>query len=282
VRRLLSRLRPGQVGCLLGGVFAEDVSIYDGGRPGAPLVLRSAPRTRATVRGIFFVADSANDVVVRNLRLDGANTSAHPSVQINGDRVTLRGNDITNGNSAICVILGSASQEYGRANDVTLRGNRIHDCGRLPATGFDHGVYVEDASRTRIVGNYIYDNADWGVHLYPAARQTLVERNVIDGNGRGLIVAGDESAASSDTLVRGNIVSNSALDYNIKSWWEGPVGTNNVVEGNCLWNGQKGNIDGARGGLTVGRNKVADPRYVDRDAKRFQLRPDSRCAGMGP
>ena len=50
-----------------------------------------------------------------------------------------------------------------------IEHNRIHDCGELPATNFDHGVYVAEARDTVIRDNWIYSNADRGVQLYPDA-----------------------------------------------------------------------------------------------------------------
>src|SRR4029079_9905723 len=104
--------------------------------------------------------------------------------------VTLRGNDITNQHTGICVILGGAFPRYGLAVDPVVEGNRIHDCGRLPRTNHDHGIYVEGTRGARITGNLIYGNADYGVHLYPDADRSLIARNVIEGNGGGVMVAG--------------------------------------------------------------------------------------------
>ena len=50
----------------------------------------------------------------------------------------------------------------------------IHDCGRLPATNRHNGISVTYATGTRIAANWIYDNADRGVQLYPDADDTRV------------------------------------------------------------------------------------------------------------
>ena len=101
---------------------------------------------------------------------------------------------MTNGHTAICFALGNP--RFGVARDVTIQRNRIHDCGRLPATNLDQGVYVAVARGTRIVGNWIYENADQGVQLYPDARGTYVAGNVIDGNGEGIIFGGAARVAA--------------------------------------------------------------------------------------
>lgn len=283
VKRLVASLSAGGRGCLLGGVFAEDVTIGRGGRPGNPLVLRSAPGMRATIVGRVWVTDAANDVVVSGLGLDGRNGRGLPSPTVNGDRITFAGNDVTNGHTAICFNLGS--DRYGVARDVVIERNRIHDCGRLPRTNHDHGVYLEATRGVVIRGNWIYDNADRGIQLYPDAQGSLIESNVLDGNGTGVIISGGSDdtgreTASSDNVVRLNVISNSVGRFNVESYWSGPTGTGNVVERNCLWNGARGDL-GEELGFDARDNLIADPEFVDRVAKDFRLREASPCSLLG-
>jgi len=235
------------------------------------------------------VPDSANDVVFENLVLNGRNAGRTPSPQVNGDRISFSGNEVTNDNSAICFALGGSFEDYGRARDVVVERNRIHNCGRLPADGHDHGIYVEGADNTRIVDNVFYANADWGIHLYPDANGSYIAHNVIDGNGAGLIFAGEAAGgeytqpyASDNNLVELNIITNSTAGYNVESWWGGPVGVGNLARRNCVWHGRLGNIDTSEGGFTASETIVADPLYVNRSAFDFRLQPGSPCAGLGP
>lgn len=284
VRRLVAALRDGQVGCLAAGaVFAEDVRIGQGGRPGAPITLTSAPGgPRATIHGRLWVTDQANDVVISRLNLDGRNDRGLPSPTVSGDRVTFARNDVTNHHTGTCFLLGSLSG-YGPARGVVIARNRIHNCGRLPATNRDHGIYVESSYDGRIVDNTIFDNADRGIQLYPNAQRTLVASNVIDGNGVGIIISGDDGLASSANVVRDNIIANSVQRANVEAYWpdEHVVGTGNLVTHNCLWNGRRGNVGKQVGFVALG-TVVAPPGYVDRRAKRFALRSTSRCRGFGP
>src|SRR5215216_1998562 len=220
VARLVERTEAGQTACLLGGTFVGDVSIRRGGSPGRALTLTSAPGYRARILGVVYVADTADDVVISNLDLDGRNDHASPSPQINGDRVTLRGNDITNAHTAICVILGGSFERYGRPVGPVVTGNRIHDCGRLPPTRHDHGIYVEGTDGARIVDNLVYDNADWGIHLYPSAQRSYIAHNVVDGNGHGVLFASERARneysrahAPDDNHVEHNVLSNSTIGY---------------------------------------------------------------------
>jgi parallel beta-helix repeat protein len=282
VGRLLVSLRPGETGCLFGGVYVEDVKVTAGGSPGSPLVLASRPGSRATLRGRLWIAEEASDVLVTGLNLDGRHAARLPSPTVNGDRIVFRGNDITNYHTGICFVLGSSSG-WGTASDVLLEGNRIHDCGRLPATNHEHGVYVESARGARIVGNLIYDNADRGIQLYPDAQDTVVAHNVVDGNGEGVIFSGEGGSASSGNRVTDNVITNSLLRFNVESWWPvgNPVGTGNVVERNCLWNGRQGNV-APQVGFVARDNVVANPGFESRAAKDFALLDGSPCAGFGP
>ncbi len=275
----MEALRPGQVGCLLGGTFSEDVRIRRGGSPGRPITLRSAPGRRARLVGTLDVGTS--DIVIADLQLDGRGRA---TPQVNGVRITFRGNEITN-QEGICVLLGAGFESgYERAQSVVIDRNRIHNCGRLPRTGHDHGIYVEGANGVRITNNFIYDNADYGIHLYPDAQGTYVARNVIDGNGGGVIFAGEDSEgeydrayASRNNVVRNNVISNSRVSHNIESWWGGPTGSGNVAIRNCLWNGADGNVSDQVGFRAAG-NIVARPVFRDRRRGDLRLKPRTACS----
>jgi parallel beta-helix repeat protein len=272
--RLVSELRAGDVGCLRSGVYRETITL---GKRG--ITIAAAPGARATVRGRLVVA--ADDVVLAHLYLDGRNRRRLPSPTILGNRVRLVANDITNRHSAICVNVGSVARRLS-VHDVVVERNRVHDCGRVPRTNHDHGVYLERSRGARIIDNLIYDNADRGVQLYPDADDTLVARNIIDGNGTGIIISGDHGFASSGNKIVSNVIAHSGR-YNVDSWWPrgNPVGRGNVVSGNCIWAGGEGDF-GSRAGFVALRNTVAEPRYVDRARGDLRLRRDSPCRGKGP
>jgi parallel beta-helix repeat protein len=278
--RFVWDLRPGAVGCLR-GTFHRSLTIRKSG-----FRLMSAPGARATIVGLVGFSRTSHDVVLAGLVLRSART---PNVRINGTNITIRQSVITNRHRGICISVGGEFERWGIARGVALLGNRIHDCGRLPATNHDHGIYVEGSVGAVITDNLIYDNADRGIQLYPNAKDSVITNNVIDGNGEGVAFGGESAGgeyhnnyASSGNLVARNIISNSRLRHNLEAWWGGPVGVGNVARDNCLWNGAQGNIDALAGGFLAIGNVVGKPGFVDPDAGDFRLEPGSPCAGMGP
>jgi nitrous oxidase accessory protein NosD len=241
VQRLVDSLRPGQVGCLHGGTYTGNVRVDT-----PNITLTRFGVERATVRGRLWLARGADGVTVEGLYLDGTNRGDLPSPTVNADGATFRRNDVTNGHRSICFDLGHP--DYGRADNARIELNRIHDCGRLPAAGHDHGIYVAMASNTLIRGNWIYDNADYGIQLYPNAQSSRIVGNVIDGNGAGITFSGEYGVTSSNNLVEGNVITNSRVRNNVESWFArgNPIGRGNVVRNNCIKGGVR---DFGNGGI---------------------------------
>jgi hypothetical protein len=278
--RLVSALRPGDVGCLAGGVY-DGVTIRRGGRPEERITLRSAPGTRATIRGIVEITDSANYVTVSDVSIDGAGSSQQ-TVQVWGDFVTIRRVVVTNrGQGGSCIHLGS--RDYGMAVAPRVERSRLHDCGN---DEFHHGIYADSTRGAVIVRNYVYSNPGWGLHLYKDADNTRVEDNVFDGEREsGILIGGDESdgrcLTSDDNVIRGNILTFSTK-HGVDEWWGCTPGKGNVAVRNCLWGNASGPFDSEFEGYVARGNRIANPRFVDRAKADFRLRRGSGCAGMGP
>jgi parallel beta-helix repeat protein len=274
--KLATSLKAGQTGCLRAGVYQRDVKIAKGGTGSAPITITSYPGERAVVVGRVHVAEEANNVIVQQLDLDGRNRAGLPSPTINGDNVVFRDNDVTNRHTTICFLLGSV--EWGRARGTVIERNRIHNCGEMPPTNHHHGIYVEHSERARITGNWIYDNADRGVQLFPDAHNTYVAGNVIDGNGQGVVF----SRKSSNNVVENNVISNPVVRYNIESFEL--TGGGNVARRNCVWSTRHWGNAGIQLdiGLPVLENLVMEPAYVNRAAKDFRLLANSPCVTFNP
>ncbi len=252
------------------------------------MTLTTAPGGKpAKLVGRLYLARQADHVTVRGLRLDGRNRSRQASPTVNATGAVFANNFVTNRHTGICFLLGNAG--YGRARGAVIRQNRIHDCGKLPATNRQHGIYVAHARNTLIHGNLIYDNADRGIQLYPDADRTTVTGNVIDGNGQGIIFSGDGGDHSDHNAVIGNVITNSRIRFNVEAHWQGRVGSGNVVRRNCLWaprKSRRGNpggsgIESPRVGFRARDNVVAKPRYVSRSAGDYRLSATSRCRTVG-
>ncbi len=278
VAALTSSLTQGQTGCLRAGRYVESLNVTRGGSATAPVRLQSFPGERAELVGRLVV--SAPYVEIAGLRLVGLNPAAAPSPLVAASNVLIEGNEITNDHTADCLMIGSASREV---TDVTARANRIHDCGVLPSLNRQNGVSVTRASGTRIIANWIYDNADRGVQLYPDADGSRIASNVIDGNGVGVMIAGDGAAASDENTIESNIITNSLIHDNVEANWgsQSFIGHDNVVRGNCVYGGARDDGDGGiadvRAGFVADRNLIADPLYVNRAAKDFRLAETSPC-----
>jgi len=300
LQRFVARLRPGDTGCLKPGDYEiRRLIISSRGTAGAPIVLRSQdPSDPATLHGVVWLSGSGAYWTIEDLRIDGRNQWNLPSPIVNGSHSVWRQLDVSNPGSGdgtqpygggICFNLGQ-TDHYGPARDTTIEQSRIHDCGL--STNHNHGIYaVATTGRTIIRDNWIYRNGDRGVQLYPAAEHVLITRNVIDGNGSGVIFSGDGPLTSRDNVVTRNIISNSRKRWNVESWYPTgtPVGTGNVVEENCLWPSVAASYYHARGGIApqygfkVGRgNVVQRPLYAAASQGNFALLAGSGCQGFGP
>ena len=276
-QKLAESLAAGQTGCLRAGQYEQDVKVTRGGSSGSPITLSSYPGERATLKGRLRITDSANFVTVESLDLDGRDAGNLPSPSVYGDDVVFRDNDVTDYHTGICFLLGS--DQYGRAQRTTIERNRIHDCGVLPAQNHHHGIYIEASDDARILNNWIYDNADRGVQMFPDSQGSYISGNVIDGNGQNVSYA----RQSANNIVEHNVISNAVLRWNIEDWEL--TGTGNVARANCVWT-TRTDLYNRQGGIMVTRdftaldNLIADPLFVDRGAKDFRLREGSPCAAL--
>lgn len=276
VQNFVDSLAAGETGCLRGGTYVEAVKVS---RPNVRLT--AYPGERATLQGRLWVA--GDGVVIEGLNLNGKNSSDLPSPSVTGDNTVFRRNDVTNDHTSICFSLGHPG--YGRAVNTLIENNRIHNCGKLPAANHDHGIYITAADDTRILGNWIYENADRGIQIYPDAQRSVIRGNVIDSNGQGIIFGGEGQVTSNDNVVEGNVITNSKLRDNVESFYPAgtPIGSGNRVARNCVNGGARDNGDGgisAEVGFNALDNTLRDPAYVNRAGHDYRLAPDSPCLGV--
>lgn len=283
VQRLENALGPGQVGCLRQGTFAEEQVVFDfaGNSEADRITIMSYPGERATIYGMVKVVYTARYITFRDLVLDGTGgpviyeaaedeyrTQASPMVH--GDYTEWIGVDITKRNreverryTGVCMQLGASGYGYV-AEGTRIIGSKIHNCGPMadqPGGPDNHGIYVNLAVDTVIRGNHIYENGERGIQLYPNADNTLIERNLIERNGQGILFSGSDSEVSSGNIVRNNAVYSSLAGANIYSNYNQTslVGENNQVYNNCLWNSPTDMGLGSAVGFTAFDNVHARP-----------------------
>jgi hypothetical protein len=278
-QRLVDSLTAGQTGCLRAGTYTQTQLTFNrGGAAGAPIRLTSHPGERAKITGgTVYIPSGSNNVTLSDLDIDGRASGAVTIQAMAADTVFER-LDITNGQRKTCMILGS-NAGWGQATRPIVRESRFHDCGSPAAGNQDHAIYFDNTVDAVITDNLFWNTSAWALHLYPNARNSRITHNVIDGNGRGVIFGGDSSRASTGNVVSQNLITNSTAEYNVQSWWGGPVGTGNVLTKNCIYNGKAGNV-ASMPGFAPSANTTADPLYVDRAAHDYRLKPGSPCLAV--
>lgn len=282
-QKLANSLHRGKTGCLRAGTYS--FSQLNVKKP--KITLAPYGSEAVTLRGDIKVLPNGHGTVIEEMTLNGYGGKNELGPRIYADGVVLRDNEITNQHTGICVQVSSFFSKPAPRH-VTLARNRIHDCGRLPATNHSHGIYLVEARRTTIRDNWIYDNADRGIQLYPEADRTLVSGNVVDSNGHGISFGGDGSGqCSNHNKVKGNVIANSKIRWNAYSGAQGPPCQGNVVRGNCVYGSNSNDRFNTNGGIetpsksfSAHANRIAAPEYVNPAAGDFRLQPGSACEDL--
>ena len=207
----------------------------------------------ATLVGRLVVGVKARHALVEGLKLNGWRPGGpdSPSLMVFGDGAVIRDNTITNDWTQICVHVSDYRGD--RARDVTISGNEIYGCGAVEHQNHDHGIYIANADGTRILGNFVHDNQDRGIQLWPNADGSLIEGNVVDRNGQGISIGGERrrgpDLSSDRNIVRNNVIMRSHANYadpdgsgpiqaNTHGWnlefVRNRAGGGNLVERNCF------------------------------------------------
>lgn len=295
VAALLAKLSAGQTGCLNQGSYAG-FSVHSGqshGRQGGPVTITSTnPATPATISGRVSTLPGADWLTFSHLLFTDSEVR-FPSISIGSAHTAWLWDDV----SAAKTICFEPSERgaYGPGEDTLIEHDRIHNCGQPftcdtdaapcnepPNNGyFIHGVY-DLGVKTTIRNSYVYDNSSKGV-LLRGGGGAVVEHNVIDGNGSGVIF-GDLSPEN-DTfawnIVTGSSgVCGSCFEY-YGIWSYGSVGSGDVARNNDVFGNSSANI-GPHQGVTLAGNVEVDPQYVNAAKHEYDLKPSSPVQGYGP
>ncbi|HEX5223721.1 MAG TPA: right-handed parallel beta-helix repeat-containing protein [Solirubrobacteraceae bacterium] len=312
ISALLARLSAGQTGCLASGqTFNEGVNIHSGeshGAEGAPVTLTSVdPSTPALINGRVVTHAGADWLTFTHLNFTFSEYLL-PSITIGSTHTTWTYDDVT-APTTICFNLINSST-WGVAVNTVIEHDRIHGCGSQetflcnqniplcetpPNDGFFiHAIYIGGGRNTIIRNDYLYNNADRAVQMRSGAEGVIVEHNIMDADGEGVIFGDGATGAT----VQWNIITGShskcgelsgCYDYGASEY--NAAGSNlfahNDVYGNQCANPvpacwpNAGNIE-KMSHVTVEKNVEVAPLYVDAGAGNYALQASSPVLGYGP
>jgi hypothetical protein len=224
-----------------------------------------------TLKGSIKVKPAGHGSTIEGMKLNGV---GEIGPRIYADGTVLSDNEITNQHTDICVHVGSWYSDPS-PQGVVIERNRIHDCGELPSTNKDHGIYLSEARDVVVRDNWIYDNTDRGIQQYFEVHGSRITGNVIWGNGQGINFSG-----GSDQIVSGNIIASSDLRWNVYAGDTGGPG-DGALRDNCLHANNSGYTD--NGGVDSSnvfdeaRNLVAKPSFANPRTGDFRLAAGDPC-----
>lgn len=231
------------------------------GRPGAPITISGYPgeERRVVVRTKIKLNGShlrlVNLVVARNSAFHPIDKGCTGDANVNvyGDDVEISDLEVRDSNNS-----GIYLKDADRAK---ILGNWIHDNGAHPTQ--DHGIYYGSGTGGVIANNVIERSLGYGIHMYPRpSGQTLVHNTIVGSGNAGIIL----STSGSHIVIVNNI-----------SAWNGDYGIRTGDGCEECWADQNvlyGNASDAYylpEELTVHRTIEADPLFVDRAKRNYRL-----------
>jgi Right handed beta helix region len=273
IGKAMRTLLPGRTAYLRAGIYREATDVPCGtshntlqwnrsGRPGAPITISGYPgqERRVVVRTKIKVNGShlrlVNLVVARNSAFHPIDKGCTGDANVNvyGDDVEISGLEVRDSNNS-----GIYLKDADRAK---ILGNWIHDNGAHPTQ--DHGIYYGSGTGGVIGNNVIERSLGYGIHMYPRpSGQTLVQNTIVGSGNAGIIVS-----TSGNHIVIVNNISAWNSDYGIRTGGNGCEecwADQNVLYGNgtdAYYLPEE---------LTVHRTIEADPLFVDRAKRNYRL-----------
>jgi len=289
-QHLVNELTAGQTGCLMSGTYSQSpgLTFEHGGSAGDPITLASAPGQTATLAGGYvYTPTGSNYVTIENVNINGSGTTQQ-SIQILGSDDSLIGDDITNdGQAASCIIMGVRGYTP-YPTDTLIEDNVIHQCGSTAEGNQNQGIYLSQSQDATITDNIIWGTSGFAIQIYPDADGNTVSHNVVDDNGYGVIFgsADDGGPGSNDNTVDDNIVANSIDGHDASESFGGVLGTGNVYDDDCDYNGGPGDSGediSVNLGFTASGEVYDNPDFVDESEHTvagYELESDTPCLAV--
>jgi hypothetical protein len=264
----VARLGVNEHGCMIAGTY--DLTSYDpSGRFAAfksGQVLKAKAnadgrRQSVTVKGELLL--NVAGVQLEDFTVLGTNT--HSAIDMRAHNLALRYMNVDSSprnHDTQGIIVGGPELQI---QNVVIENSKIHHQGS--DNFFDHGIYCQNTASGRFQGNWFYDNAAYGLHMYTNCDGIDFANDVVADNGLGIVFANDTSG----TTVRNGVVAfntNTARERGIRT--SALVGTGNVVRDFAYWQ-----VDNYLGGLTVTNFDNEDPLFVNRAARDYRLQAGS-------
>jgi len=244
-----------------------------------PTVLKSEERWKAVVIGAeshaIASADDCHGVVVDGFEVMGAR---YDGIKLNGDHSVVR-NCYVHSNAHMGIALHDQDDCTVERNLIEFNGTHVQ---------FHHGVYA-DGERLTVRENIVRHNASFGLHLYPAIRNSRIENNLVHGQTRkpGIIIACAEGGGR-------NVIVNNTVALNgegITIWnGDGERVANNIL----FQNGVPVRLDERTKNVAITHNLIepppdslpagnvaGDPRFVEASRGVFWLTAESPAIGKG-
>lgn len=273
IGKAMRTLVPGKTAYLRAGIYREAIDVPCGtshntlqwnrsGRPGAPITISGYPgeERRVVVRTKIKLNGSnlrlVNLVSARNSAFNPIDKGCTGDANVNvyGDEVEISGLEIRDSNNS-----GIYLKE---ANRTKILGNWIHDNGAHPTQ--DHGIYFGSGTGGVIANNIIERNLGYGIHMYPRpSGQTIVHNTIVGSGNAGIVLS-----TSGSHIVIVNNISAWNDDYGIRTGGDGCDecwADQNVLYGNAS------DAYYLPEDLTVHRTIEADPLFVDRGRMNYRL-----------
>lgn len=324
-KHLLEKLSAGETGCLASGQTFAGFTLYVGnthGAEGEPVTLTSTnPEVPAIIDSRVTTEKGTDWLTFTHLILkaDILNNAEEPSPTIDSAHTTWTYDDISGGDIDICLLTGPVGDSYGTGEYTLIEHDRVHDCGhpltheelecqgvsKFPVCTIEnidiyesrlngwhaHGIY-DEGTYTTVRNSYFYDNSSKGI-LLRGGTGAVIEHNVIDHNGSGLLFGDNEQ---SHATVAWNLITNSTspcakeapTGYKCDSfgiWSYECLCTGDVVRNNDVYGNEGGNIappEDLSSEIKLEHNFEVDPLYVNAAAHEYTLQADSPALGYGP